>query len=480
MSPSSRPHDQVPPEITFVTLPLALAQFHHLPTHVPVWIHKEKKAKEKGYDFNEGVGAMEALLEAAPQIPGAYLFQLFVRKWPKLMEVSPYFASDRIVEAIPLLVEVLNIDPECPLTCFQLGYCFRVTGELEKSESFYKQALRMAPEAGWIYSNLGRTYQAQGNKEKAAQAYWEALRLIPGDHFVVEQLVNMGELFVLAGADEKGKESSLFVKRVDYEKKMGEIMEKETQPGRLMGLAWKLLNDSLLDLALACFVKAGATGHPPRDLSLGIGIIHLQAGRFGEAEKCLCEYLDETPQSALGHLNLFKVYLAQDETDLAWDEIQTAVKLDPGRLEVLRQLFYFFRETERWEEGVDWLKELSQQNPTLSAPLLVIAQALVEKDQWPEAEETLREALNRTPHNEEILLYYSSELGRRGKREELIQLLEVGAEPLSFSLTLNLSLALSQSGRAKDGKKLMKDFMKRPDATLLEKERAEALLKEFE
>jgi len=463
-----------------VTLPLALAQFHHLPTHVPVWIHKEKKAKEKGYDFNEGVGAMEALLEAAPQIPGAYLFQLFVRKWPKLMEVSPYFASDRIVEAIPLLVEVLNIDPECPLTCFQLGYCFRATGELEKSESFYKQALRMAPEAGWIYSNLGRTYQAQGNKEKAAQTFWEALRLIPGDHFVVEQLVNMGELFVLAGADEKGKETSLFVKRADYEKKMGEIMEKETQAGRLMGLGWKLLNDSLLDLALDCFEKAGATDDPPRDLPLGLGIIHLQAGRFAEAEKCLCEYLDENPQSALGHLNLFKTYLAQDETDLAWDEIQTAVKLDPGRLEVLRQLFYFFRETERWEEGVDWLKELSQQNPTLSAPLLVIAQALVEKDQWPEAEETLREALNRTPHNEEILLYYSSELGRRGKREELIQLLEAGAEPLSFSLTLNLSLALSQSGRAKDGKKLMKDFMKRPDATLLEKERAEALLKEFE
>jgi tetratricopeptide (TPR) repeat protein len=477
--PSKR-YDQVPPEISFVTLPLALAQFHHLPTHVPVWLHKEAKAKEKGYDFSEGVGAMESLLEAAPQVPGAYLFQLFVRKWPKLMEVNPYFASGRIAEAIPKLVEVLNIDPECPLTCFQLGFCFRATGELDKSESFYKQALRMAPDAGWIYSNLGRTYLAQGDKLKAAEAFWAALRLLPGDHFVVEQLVNMGELFVLEGADEKGKDSALFVKRADYEKKMREILEKETHGGRLMGLGWRLLNDSLLDLAQACFEKAKAVNPPPRDVLLGLSILNLQAGRYPEAEKGLCEFLDENPESALGHLNLFKAYLAQDEMDLAWDEIQTAVKLDPGRLEVLRQLFYFFRESDRWEEGVDWLKELSKEHPDLSAPLLVIGQAQSEKDLWNEAEDTLKEALRRTPHNEEVLLYYTSELGRRGKREELIRLLQAEPAPLSFSLTLNWALAYSHSGQAKEAKKLMKDFLKRPDVTPLEKNRAEAILKELE
>ncbi len=479
LSHSSKPFDQVPPEITFVTLPPALAQFHHLPTHVPVWIHKEANTQEKGYDFDEGVGAMEALLEAAPQVPGAYLFQIFVRKWPKLKEINPLFASARVAEAIPKLVEVLQIDPECPLTCFQLGYCFRATGELEKSESFYKQALRMAPEAGWIYSNLGRTYLAQGNKTKGAEAYWEALRLLPGDHFVIEQLIQMGELFVLEGQDKKGQETALFVKRADYEKKMREILEKETKAPALMGLGWRLLSDSLLDLAQSCFEKASAAPNPPPDLLLGMGITHLQAGRFAEAEKHLCEYLDETPESSLGHLNLFKAYLAQDETDLAWDEIQTAVRLDPGRVEILRQLFYFFRETERWEEGMEWLQELAREHPNLHAPLLVIAQAQAERDQWKEAEQTLTEALLRGPHNEEVLLYYSSELGRRGHREELIQLLEKEPGPLSFSLILNLALALSQSGRVPDGRKRIQDFMKRPDATPLEIERAQAIMREF-
>ncbi len=480
MTQKPKPFEHLPPEITFITIPTALAQFHHLPTHVPVWIHKEVKAKEKGYDFNDGVGAMEALLEAAPQIPGAYLFQLFVRKWPKLMEVNPYFASGRVAEAIPKLVEVLDIDPECPLTCFQLGYCFRMTGELEKSVSFYKQALRMAPEAGWIHSNLGRSYLALGEKVRASEAFWEALRLLPGDHFIVEQLIQMGELFILEGKDKKGEETALFVKRADYEKKMRELLQKETQADRLMGLGWRLLSDSLLDLALACFEKAATSPHPPEDLRLGQGIAYLQAGRFADSEKLLCEYLDDHSGSSMGHLHLFKAYLAQDETDLAWEEIQTAVKLDPGRLEILKQLFYFFRETDRWEEGVEWLEALAKEHPHLYTPLLVIAQAQAEKDQWKEAEKTLKTALRRSPHNEEVLLYYSSELGRRGRRKELIKLLQSEPGPLSFSLTLNLALALSQSGNTQEGKKILEDYTQRADITPLEKERAQSILKEFE
>jgi tetratricopeptide (TPR) repeat protein len=479
LTPKSKPFGDLPPEITFVTIPTALAQFHHLPTHVPVWIHKEGKTKEKGYDFNDGVGAMEALLEADPHIPGAYLFQLFIRKWPKLMEVNPFFASSRVAEAIPKLVEVLDIDPECPLTCFQLGYCFRVTGELEKSISFYKQALRMAPEAGWIHSNLGRSYLAMGDKVRASESFWEALRLLPGDHFVVEQLIQMGELFILEGKDKKGEETALFVKRADYEKKMREILQKETQADRLMGLGWRLLSDSLLELALACFEKAATYPNPPEDLQLGQGIAYLQAERFAEAEKLLCEYLDDHPGSSMGHLHLFKSYLAQDETDLAWDEIQAAVKLDPGRLEILRQLFYFFRETERWEEGVEWLEALSKEHPHLHTPLLVIAQAQAEKDQWKEAEKTLKATLRRAPHNEEVLLFYSSELGRRGQKKELIKLLRSEPGPLTFSLTLNLALALSQTGAAEEGKIVLEEFIQRPDITPLEKERAHSILKEF-
>lgn len=469
----------MPPEISFISLPIAIAQFHHLPVHVPVWIHRQAEVEEKGYDFKEGVGVMEDLLKNAPGVPGAYLFQLFVNKWPKLMAVNPYFESGRIAEAIPKLIEILEIDPECPLVCFQLGYCFRVTGELEKSESFYRQALRMAPDAGWIYSNLGRTYQAMGEKAKASDAYWKALELLPGDHFVIEQLLALGELFAFSDMGDK-EASTAFVRRTEYEKKMRELLGKEKNAESLTRLGWRLLQDHLNDLAGECFEKALSENPEFSEAALGLGTSHLEAGRFKEAEKFLTEYLDTNPQSAAAHLNLFKVYLALEESELAWDEIQTAVRLDPDRLDALRQLYFFFLETERRDEGLEWMDELSEQYPRSFAPLLVKAWAFTEEEKWPEAEETLKKAMLRSPHNEEILLFYSAEMGKRGEGKELIKLLESEPEPLPLSLTINLALAYSQSRRLEKGRQLLEKFLQRPGLSVLEQQRVKSILSEFE
>jgi tetratricopeptide (TPR) repeat protein len=425
------------------------------------------------------VGAMEELLKEAPNVPGAYLYQLFLKKWPKLMEVNPYFESGRVAEAIPKLVEVLEIDPECPLTCFQLGFCFRATGELEKSESFYRQALRMAPDAGWIYSNLARTYQAMGEAEKAREAFWKALELLPGDHFVLEQLMALGELFAIPQEGEDGPQT-LFVKRKDYEAKMAEALEKEKDGEKLTRLGWKLLQDRLKDLACRCFEKVRAITPNESEALLGLGTAHLELGRFKEAEKFLTEYLDENPESAAAHLNLFKAYLAQEERDLAWDEIQTAVRLDPHRLDSLRQLYFLFRETDRKEEGLEWMDRLALENPTGFAPLLVKAQALAGDQKWSEAETALKEALHRSPHHEEVLLFYTSELGRLGKTQDLIRLLEAESQPLPLSLTINLALAQSQTGQLEKGRTTLREYLKRPGLSPLDQARAKVILREFE
>ena len=425
---------------------------------------------------------MEAILQEAPGIPGAYLYQLFVKKWPKLALINPYFESGRVAEAIPKLVEILDIDPECPLTSFQLGYCFRATGELEKSESFYKKALRMAPEVGWIYSNLGRTYQAMGDKAKATEAFWRALELLPGDHFVLEQLIGLGEIFMLSPPEGKADAPPAFVRRSDYEKKMRETVEKEKNPENLIKFGWKLLQDRLNDLACQCFEKAKTPGTPeaPPDIFLGLGTAHLEAGRFKEAERFLQEYLDSHPNSATAHLNLFKVYLALEESDLAWDEIQTAVRLDPERLEALKQLYFLFLQTDRKEEGLEWLDRLAMEHPSGFAPLLVKAWALTDDQKWPEARETLQEALKRSPHNEEILLFLTSEMGKRGQRKEIIQTLQAEANPLPLSLSINLALAFSQDGQLDEGKKILQSFLKRPGLDPLDRNRAKVVLQEFE
>jgi tetratricopeptide (TPR) repeat protein len=478
-APESLPGN-IPPEITFIALPEALAQFHHLPSHVPVWTHREKEAKTKGYDFEEGAHVMEELLKAAPRIPGAYLFQLFVKKWSKLKEVQPLIQARRIAEAIPPLVEILDLDPECPLTCFQLAYCFRKTGELEKAESLYAKAARLAPQAGWIYTNLGRTYQALGDRVKAVEAYWKALELLPGDLYVMEQLVDLGELYAMP--DEEPGSAQAFMRRSDYEKKMNQEIDKREDEAALLELGWQLLREKLANLSMRCFEKAqrlGDTGGNGEPL-LGMGIARLELGQHREAEDCLIRFLDEHPESATGHLNLFKVYLALDEVDLAWDEIQTAVQLDSNRLEVLQQLFFFFEETQREDEALDWMDRLAEQHPRSFAPLLVKAQYFASRQRWEEAESLLLKALKRSPHNEEILLYYSAELGKRGLNQSIIDLLESQEGTLPFSLTINLSLAYRNAGKFSESQTILKNYLKTPGLSPLVQERARVILRELE
>jgi len=475
--PFKRP-PEVPPEIAFVSLPVGLAQFHHLPRHVPVWLHRQEAVEKEGYDFTEGARVMEDLLQEAPGVPGAYLYRLFTRKWPLLLTINPILASGRVAEAIPRLVEVLEVDPECPLTCFQLGFCFRATGELEKSASFYRQALRMAPDAGWIHSNLGRTYQALGEGPKAVEAYWRALELLPSDAFVLEQLVALGEIFLL-GPVKAGSEVP-YVKRADYEKKAEEILEKERDPKALTKVGWKLLEDGLTDQAFRSFQKAMASGSAPTEAKLGLGRAHLQEGRLGEAERTLVEFLEEEPGSVPGHLVLFKAYLAQGETDLAWEAIQTAARLEPDRAETLRTLYLLFKEAGRLEEGVDWFRALAKDHPKCVAPPAMAAQGLLELDRFEEARGILEAVLKVSPGNEGILLLYSAELGKRGEAEEVLRLLEPLRERLPFSLTINLVLAYERKGDRALAKGTLADFLARPGLPEMEKGRGADLLRKLE
>jgi Tfp pilus assembly protein PilF len=216
------------------------------------------------------------------------------------------------------------------------------------------------------------------------------------------------------------------------------------------------------------------------DALLGLGTAYLEAGLYKEADKTLTDFLDENPSSATGHLNLFKVYLALNEQDLAWQEIQTAVLLDPNRLDVLRQLYFLFLEADRQDEGMDWIEQLVEEVPTSFGPLLVKAWGLTESGDWEGAEEALKLALKRSPHNEDVLLFYTAELGRRGKTEELITLISKEPKPWPISLTINIALAYSQSGRIPEAEKILKEFLEQPDLSLDDQQKIKAFLSEME
>jgi len=196
-----------------------------------------------------------------PDAPGSYLYRLYIRKWPFWQKAAPLLESLRVAEAIPVLVGVLDLDPDCPLTCFQLGFCFRATGEYEKSETFYKKAMMLAPEAGWIHSNLGRTYVLWGHEEQAKEVFWQALQLLPGDSFVLEQLEALGELVRLSDEPDH-PETGRFVKRADFEKAWDHVIEAQQKDEVIQAMVTDRVKGGLVvDLGIRGFIPASHVGN---------------------------------------------------------------------------------------------------------------------------------------------------------------------------------------------------------------------------
>jgi tetratricopeptide (TPR) repeat protein len=476
MAPDS---SSIPPDVVFVSIPRVLAQFHHLPEHVPLVSDEDNAPPSQGYDFARGVQAMQHLLEDAPDAPGSYLYRLYVRKWPFWQKAAPLLESGRVAEAIPLLVAVLDVDPDCPLTCFQLGFCFRATGEYEKSETFYKKALTLAPDAGWIHSNLARTYALWGKEDLAKEVFWQALQLLPGDSFILEQLEGLGELVRLS--DDPGKpDTARYVKRADFEKKVTVEVRKRTEPREVLNLGFSLLEDKLWDLAEECFERARELDPSAAPALLGLGVAHLHRGHPAESERWLLEYLEREPESVSGHLNLFKVELELDRPEDAWEHLLTAVRLNPGNAGALEQMVHFLTAADRVEEAVMRLSEIVRMHPELAAPWKSLARLHNASGETAEEIKAWEQAYRCSPDEPEILVGYTAALGQDGKPEDVVRLLGPRVDKLPFELTVNLVVALGRLKRPTEARDYLKAFSKRADLSREDRQRAEELLVEWD
>lgn len=83
-----------------------------------------------------------------------------------------------------------------------LGSFYFKTGELEKAEKSYEQALQTFKDHYLAIEHLAEVYVAKGDYQKAASLYERALELNPKPHFYLE----LGEVYEKLGRPQKSKE----------------------------------------------------------------------------------------------------------------------------------------------------------------------------------------------------------------------------------------------------------------------------------
>jgi tetratricopeptide (TPR) repeat protein len=326
---------------------------------------------------------------------------------------------------------------------------------------------------------LGRTYVLWDRPEEAKAEFWQALQLLPGDAFVLEQLEGLGELVRLSDAAEH-PDTARYVKRAEFEKKVAAEVRKRTEPREVLNLGFSLLEDKLWDLAEECFERVRELDPDASPALLGLGVAHLHRGHPAEGERWLLEYLDREPESVSGHLNLFKVELALDHPEDAWEHLLTAVRLNPGHTGALEQLVRFLTDAGRAEEAVMRLGEIAKNHPELMPPWKLLAKLYNESGEHAEELKAWEKCIELASEDPEILVGYTAALGADGRPEEVEKLLTPRAEKIPFELMVNLVVALGRMDKKTEARGVIKTYSERPDLGRTERQRVEEFMKEWD
>jgi tetratricopeptide (TPR) repeat protein len=217
-----------------------------------------------------------------------------------------------------------------------LGIFHRNLGEVQKSITYYQQALAIAREMGdrtgegSTLRNLGNAYGVLGQLQKAIRYHKQALRIAQetGDHRGEgSSLGNLGNAYAETGDSKKVKKAIGYYERsLKISRETGDPAAEANDLSNL-GVAHAQLGQARA--AIECFQQAlrlAVRAGDKRTQSYALGNLGSASGALGEARKAVeycCQALlisreiGDRPAEGVGLINLGRVWSKQGEFELA-------------------------------------------------------------------------------------------------------------------------------------------------------------------
>jgi tetratricopeptide (TPR) repeat protein len=270
-----------------------------------------------------------------PATEQAAELQPLVDKEPLWVRLVPALETEDWAVAMPLLEEILTVDPTDAAAVFNHSSGLRAAG-LREEALRELEAIRPVFEGEGIYhANVGRTLLELERPAEAETEFRRALELLPGDEFVTGQLVALGAMMPVL--DEEGNEGLVW--REDFEEAVREdLAQNAGDADYLTTVSSTLLEQGHDRLALRAAELAMATGDGRPELPLYAGIA---SGRLEDLPGSLTHldrHLAAVPASAIGQLHRANVLWRIGRQDEARAVAERALELDPQALPAIEIL----------------------------------------------------------------------------------------------------------------------------------------------
>ncbi|HOF89708.1 MAG TPA: tetratricopeptide repeat protein, partial [Armatimonadota bacterium] len=367
--------------------------------------------------FEEFVAWTLEFIAAMPEHALAQALAVFARKGPLWIAARAHLVDGAWAAALPLLEQILTLDPEDAAAQFNLGAVYRNLGDPGRSLAQYARCEAVFSGEGLFYTNRARTHEALGERDSAIADYLKALELLPGDPFALEQLTRMGALVELA-PDPDDPESTIYITREDYQAVVRAYWDGAPQtPAFFTEQARVLLEEDRAELAAQAADRALALAPDTADAWLFKGIAQWRLRRLDAAVAALEECLALEPDSYEGRVNLARVIWEQRGPADAAPYLEAVIDRDPNALAPLRLLAATTHDADV-EGAVARLRAVHRRYPDAWAPLRALGDLYWRAEDADAALAAYAEALSRGA-DDETRAGYLALLGELGRTEAL-------------------------------------------------------------
>ena len=272
---------------------------------------------------------------AHPGDPMALELAPLMRKDPLWEQVADPLGAERWEEALPLLEQILEIDPADAAARFNRASAWR---NLDRPDQAYAEFEAIRPnfdDEAVYHANVARTLEELDRGAEAVTHYERALEGLPGDAFILDRLAALGRLVLVEGPEGE----PLYVAAAEFADAVrSDLAQHADDADHLASVSATLLEQDQVDLAraaaeLALAADAGLTG---ARLFLSVALARL--GQLDDALAAVDRHLADVPASAAGHVHRAHVLYALDRLEESHAAAERVLELDPNAMPAMQLL----------------------------------------------------------------------------------------------------------------------------------------------